>query len=1000
MILVPTLPPFTLMKGADDAKASSVKFFETVADDVRKAWRLTKQKPNWDESCIWERAADGRLVNLFPTADEVYRFIGAIYVSSPTPLVTIDIETSMDSPVACELLCVGVGFTDSNGADRAMCIPFLAQGRRAYWATSYIHTYVWGLLQQLCADPRVRKNFQNGAFDTTALTCHGAPVAGFTADTMLAHHIIDAELPHGLGYLGTRYLDIAYWKDDAKGDEKNFEVSDEVLRAYNLKDILSTHRLLPILEAEVARLGLWQLYQEEVATSIIMARATMRGLAVDPERLEKLASELRLKRDDALLRLRHIAQGAIEPSKPAHLKYLLFDQLKFPVVMRTATGNPSTNKDALVLLALAADTDEQRAALSALVDLRSASKALSTWAENLDILGDGRVHATWKMHTTSGRFASSPNMQNHPKRIQKIFRAAPPGWGVGHPGTEEWVLVGVDLSQAELRFIGYTANDPELLTMYSNGIDVHTVNVALLFNLRCPVGSDNTNAQTEAFLAEAVPRLLGARYDYSTFAVASPKKWKAIRTLAKNFEFGCIERSTPVALLNGEKPICEVQPGDWTWCWDGTKYAPTKIVRAWSTGTQECVRVTMKDGAGKYKTLVLTAGHKMLMRDGTYREAGQLQKRDRLMPFRRWESNGYNQIDPQNNGGREYEHRWVVDGEVVHHANENRKDNRPENLIATTRVDHLREFHEPPVISSEGLRARAEKAKQHYADNRAEVIARLTAARMASPKWKASTEARLEKARVTRRANGWNKRAPKPPCACGAPHHAKGLCRPCYMREYQFKKNHEVVMVEPCGAHEVWDLEVEHAAHNFALANSVFVSNSNYGAIPETLFDVLRAKRDDDGKLLFADIDLALIEALLATKLRLRPALPKWWSEICRETQKRGYYQCPVSGRIRFFRDGFKRNEMLNVPIQMGVASVMNKRLLKLQSIFDHETGGACQVVLQVHDALTFECPKSYAPRCQEVIYAVMHETFALPNHPAARLPCDMPKIGEYVDQV
>ncbi len=368
-----------------------------------------------------------------------------------------------------------------------------------------------------------------------------------------------------------------------------------------------------------------------------------------------------------------------------------------------------------MLLALAADTDEQRAALSALVDLRSASKALSTWAENLDILGDGRVHATWKMHTVTGRFASSPNMQNHGPQIQKLFRAAAPGWGVGHPAMTEWVLVGVDLSQAELRYIAYTANDPVLLRMYDEGIDVHTVNVALFFQMRCPPeAAANTNAQTEKFLVEQVPLLLGPTYDYAKFPVCPKAKWKPIRTLAKNAEFG-----------------------------------------------------------------------------------------------------------------------------------------------------------------------------------------------------------------------------------------------------------------------------------------------SNYMAMPETIFDVLRAKRDvDTGKLLFPDLDLALVEALLAIKLRARPALPKWWSEVIRETQKRGYHQCPVSGRIRFFRDGFKKNDVVNSPIQMGVASVMNKRLLKLQSIFDYETGGACQVVLQVHDALTFECPKSYAPRCQEVIYAVMHETFALPNHPVARLPCDMPKIGEYVDQV
>lgn len=698
MVILPAFHPAYLLRSADGERGEA-RFKQCTIADFQKAATFIHRKPNWEANVIWERDEAGRLKNLFPTAEEVRLFLER----ARQQRAAADIETDGEQPLACRILCIGLALED--GA--AICIPFMAQGEKGYWSQGDLMR-VLGYVSHYLADPDAAKIFHNGSFDTTVLRGAGLPVNGWLGDTMQAHRCVDGELPHGLAYVGSRYLEVPYWKDDVKGDTRWVDLEDTRLRAYNVVDCLVTIRALPKLEKELDQLGLNDLYQTDLKLCKVMCKATTRGIMVDLVRRDALGAHLREDRQAALLELRGLAQNhgtlntngsPFKPGSVIQLRKLLFEGLKFPIVARTKKGAPSTDKKAMSLLALHADTPEKILALHALVKWRKNDKMIGTWVEGLPILGDSRVHASWKSLVVSGRLAVSPNLQALNKRIKSIF-CAPNGSK----------FVASDLSQAELRVIAYLTGDQELLTAYEKGLDVHTCNATLLFQVRNP--GANTNPQTEAYLTEACPRLLGQ--EYASFPVCAAKNWEDTRRLAKVFVFG-----------------------------------------------------------------------------------------------------------------------------------------------------------------------------------------------------------------------------------------------------------------------------------------------NNYGAEAETLFEMIRAARDPEtDEPLFPDIQLATVEALQVQWAMLHPAIPVWWKTIEEATRKAGCYRSPFSGRIRWFRAGFKRNEILNFPVQEMVAAWMNLCTIRIDEDLERWTQGRAQIIMQVHDSLVCEAPDEMVDLTKQIMKYHLSQVPDVPGIGPMILPPDKFKVGQYLNEV
>jgi len=180
----------------------------------------------------------------------------------------------------------------------------------------------------------------------------------------------------------------------------------------------------------------------------------------------------------------------------------------------------------------------------------------------------------------------------------------------------------------------------------------------------------------------------------------------------------CFVAGTMVPMLDGtEKRIEEIQVGDYVYSIDPATGTPKPGKVTFSGKTAEVLktaRVTLDNG----EVVESTDDHLYLCRNGRYVEAKALKTGDALMPLRRKIQQGYEHIycphvTPKGtwrelHGRYEATHRLFAKsgGDLaVHHKNENKLDNRPDNLVSISARDHL------VMHSSENARTQERRAK-------------------------------------------------------------------------------------------------------------------------------------------------------------------------------------------------------------------------------------------------------------------------------------------------
>ena len=237
-------------------------------------------------------------------------------------------------------------------------------------------------------------------------------------------------------------------------------------------------QLQPLLEAELRNLGVDYLFHEiELPLSRVLALMETEGVSVDIPYLQVIAGELAEQLGAIEAEVAGVAGRPLNLNAPQQLARFLFEDLKLPVGKRIKTGY-STDADTLESLR------DKHPVVSRILEHRQLSKLKSTYIDALPQLvygRTGRVHTTFNQAATAtGRLSSTnPNLMNIPirtelgQRIRRAFRA----------GRPDHVLLAADYSQIELRIAAHLSRDPQLLSAFAAGQDIHTATAARVFGV-------------------------------------------------------------------------------------------------------------------------------------------------------------------------------------------------------------------------------------------------------------------------------------------------------------------------------------------------------------------------------------------------------------------------------------------------------------------------------------------------------------------------------------
>ncbi len=202
---------------------------------------------------------------------------------------------------------------------------------------------------------------------------------------------------------------------------------------------------------------------------------------------------------------------------------------------------------------------------------------------------------------------------------------------------------------------------------------------------------------------------------------------------------GCFVGETEVALADGRnlsflELVKEAKEGKQNYCYtllaDGSIGIEKILYPRMTKKNAGLVKVTLDNG----EEVICTPDHKFMLRSGEYQEAQSLKAKDSLMPLNRKLSEIKNRITIAG-----YEmvlnpatHKWIFthvlsdkynlrekiykkeDGDARHHADFNKLNNNPDNLVRLSKEDHLKihQKHLQHTLHREDVKEKCRKIKQ------------------------------------------------------------------------------------------------------------------------------------------------------------------------------------------------------------------------------------------------------------------------------------------------
>ena len=351
----------------------------------------------------------------------------------------------------------------SGDHDQILCCGFGTAPQQA-------DTYTWSadvaeFVRQAHLHPDIQIVGQNSeSFDFEFLLAKGIPrpTGGPRKrfDTLLAFHLISADLPKDLGTLGSVYTDREYWKEKGRRAKSLQETME-----YCCEDIDGTCRAYLTQKKELAYLGMEDLYYGSVMPlQPVLRDMTRRGLKKDEHKaaMWSLAMNATADKKEDILR-KGLGDPYFSVNSSKQVMKLLYEDLGLPIQYtrdKNRGSRPTANAEAIETLATLTDNP----VFHHFNEIRTLRKWASTYCD-VETDANGYVHPEFgSAKAANGRLNSwRPNAQNVPVELREIFVA----------DTPDHVIVAADYSQVEWRCEMALSGDQLGLELFASGKDIH-----------------------------------------------------------------------------------------------------------------------------------------------------------------------------------------------------------------------------------------------------------------------------------------------------------------------------------------------------------------------------------------------------------------------------------------------------------------------------------------------------------------------------------------------
>lgn len=380
---------------------------------------------------------------------------------------------------------------------------------KKYWGDQ--HDECMALIKEImeCDTP---KGAHNGSYDVNRLRGIGINVKNYAWDTILMHHLLDEERPHGLDDLSFVYTQDGGYKSNKNKYLQSSQTSwanipPQVLLPYNAQDADVTLQLYHVFKPMLQEQGrLWDLFEKHVMPAQhMLCDMSFRGSDVDKTWLANAHKEYQQKMHDLIIDFQvviskvlvnpyvvadkaeqdaYVAEWNSKQHMPGETMPNIFnlnsrdqcvslfrDTYGCQLDKQTSTGDCL---DADVLAKIAKKKHPAAKAASILLEYKALSKVDSVYFIGMHdaIDTDGKIHGEFILYgTVTGRLASKrPNMQNIPMEAKAMF--IPP---------KGYVCVNVDQSAAELHVLAWMAQDKKMMDIFEHHRDLHRETAAGVF---------------------------------------------------------------------------------------------------------------------------------------------------------------------------------------------------------------------------------------------------------------------------------------------------------------------------------------------------------------------------------------------------------------------------------------------------------------------------------------------------------------------------------------